>query len=154
MGIRPVHFSNMMTSDSPTVARVVLGIIAAMAISIPLAITVKDSRELALLRNTAQVTEGRVTKKNCANHGKLGYSYLVNGHAYTGAGTLVGKACADVGIDDGIDIMYSTERPQLSRCDSLASWQGTINGNFFALGLIGFAAVIIIFRITRVGGKR
>lgn len=144
----------MMKSDSPLAARIVIGIVAAMTMSIPVAINMKEAHDLGLLQKTAQVTNGRVTKKYCENHGRLVYSYVVNGNVHGGAGTLVGKSCADVRIGDDIKIIYSAEKPQLSRCDSLASWQGMINGNFFALALIGLAGVIVIFRITRINVER
>lgn len=150
----PVAFSNRMKSDSPLAARIVLGIVAAMAMSIPVAINMKEEHDLALLQKTAQVADGRVTKIHCENHGRLAYSYIVNGHVHGGAGTLVGKSCADVRIGDEIKIIYSAEKPQLSRCDSLESWQGMIHGNFFALALISLAGVIVIFRITRIDVER
>ena len=139
-----------MKSDSPLLARIVLGIVAAMALSIPLAITFYDGYELALLEKTAQTTDGRVTKKNCNNHGKLVYSYVVNARFYTGTGTLLGKSCDDVEVGESVNIIYSTQRPQLSRSESLASWRGNISGNLFALALASLAAAIVIFRVTRV----
>lgn len=144
-----IAYTNMMKSDSPLAARIVLGVVAAMAISIPLGITLKEAHELALLRKTAQVTGGSVTKKYCENHGKLVYSYTVNRHVYRGTGTLLGKSCLDVTVGDSIDIVYSEEKPQLSRCDSLDSWRTSIVGSFFALVFISLMAVIVIFRITR-----
>jgi hypothetical protein len=137
-----------MASDSPLVARLVLGIVAAMALSIPLAITLHDGHELALLEKTARTTDGRVTKKNCQNHGKLAYSYVVNSHVYTGAGTILGKSCDDVEVGESVNIIYSTQRPQLSRLDSLSSWQGNISGSLFVLALVSLAAAVVIFRVT------
>lgn len=139
-----------MTSDSPLVARIVLGIVAAMALSIPLAITLHEGYELAFLEKTAQTIDGRVTKKNCHNHGKLVYLYVVNSHVYTGAGTTRGKSCDDVEVGDSVNITYSTQRPQLSRLDSLSSWRGNISGSLFALALVSLAAAVVIFRVTRV----
>lgn len=139
-----------MTSDSPLIARIVLGIVAALALSIPLAITLLDAHELALLEKTARTTDGRVTKRNCENHGKVSYSYVANAHVYTGSGPILGKSCDDVKVGESIDIIYSVQKPQLSRSDSLASWRGNISGNLFALALISLAAAIVIFRVTRV----
>lgn len=139
-----------MKPNSPLVARVVLGVVAAMAISIPLAITLQELHGLALLQKTEQLADGRVTKKNCENHGKLTYSYTVNGHVYRGTGTLLGKSCIDVRVGDIINIIYSAEKPQLSRSDSLESWRDNIFGSLFALSLISLAAAIVIFHITRV----
>lgn len=109
-----------------------------------------DARTLTLLEKTARTTQGRVTKKNCQNHGKLAYSYVVNARVYTGAGTILGKSCYDVEVGEIIDIIYSAQRPQLSRSDSLASWQSNISGSLFALALISLVAAIAIFRVTRV----
>lgn len=131
-------------------ARVVLGIVVAMALSIPLAITLHDGHKLALLEKTAQTTDGKVTKKNCRNHGKLVYSYVVNAHVYTGAGTIPGKSCDDIEVGESVNVIYSTQRPQLSRSDSLASWRGDVTGSLFALALVSLAAAIAIFRVTRV----
>jgi hypothetical protein len=139
-----------MKSDSPLAARIALGVVAAMAISIPLAIKLQEAHQLALLQKTEQLTDGSVTKKNCENHGKLAYTYTVNGHVYAGSGTLLGKSCIDVKVGDSINIIYSAEKPQLSRCDSLESWQSSIFGSLFALALISLAAAVVIFRITRV----
>jgi len=139
----------MTTSDSPLVTRVVLGIVAAMALAIPLGITLHDAHELALLEKTARTTDGRVTKKNCENHARVAYSYLVNAHVYWGAGNILDRSCDDVKLGDRIDIIYSVHKPQLSRCDSLASWRDNIFGSLFALALISQAAAIGIFRITR-----
>jgi hypothetical protein len=139
-----------MTSDSPLVARIVIGIVAALALSIPLAIMLLDAHELALLEKAARTTDGRVTKKNCENHGKLAYSYVANAHVYTDAGPILGKSCDDVKVGESIDIIYSAQKPQLSRSDSLASWRDNISGSLFALALISLAAAIVIFRVTRV----
>jgi hypothetical protein len=139
-----------MTSDSPVIARIALGIVAAMALAIPFGITLLDAHEFELLEQTARTTDGRVTKKNCANHGRLAYSYVVDARVYSGAGTILGRSCDDVKIGDSIDIIYSVQKPRLSRCDSLATWRDQIFGSFLALALISLAAAIIIFRITRI----
>lgn len=139
-----------MKSESPLAARIILGIVAAMAMSIPLAITLKHASELTFLQKTAKLTVGSVTAKQCENHGKLTYSYAVDGRVYTGSGTRTGQACLDVGIGDRINIIYSAEKPQLSRCDSVDSWRDEIAASLFGLALISLAAVIGIFRITRI----
>jgi hypothetical protein len=139
-----------MKSNSPLPARISLGVVVAMAISIPLAITLQDAHELALLQKTRHLTVGRVTMKNCENHGELVYSYTVNGHAYGGSGTPLSTSCIDVRAGDSINIIYSAEKPQLSRSDSLESWRDNIFGSLFALAMISLAAVIVIFHITRV----
>ena len=139
-----------MTPESPLVARIALGIVAVMALSIPLGITLHEAHELALLERTARTTEGSVTKKNCENHGKLAYSYLVNAHVYKGIGTILSKPCDDVKVGDSIGIIYSAQKPQLSRSDSLATWRDSISGSLFALALLSLAAAIGIFRITRI----
>jgi hypothetical protein len=139
-----------MTPDSPLVARISLGTVAALALSIPLAITLHDAHELALLEKTQQLTDGSVTRKNCENHGKVAYSYVAGGHVYKGSGTLLGKSCEDVEVGESINIIYSAEKPQLSTADSLDSWQDKIFGKLFALAVIGLAAMVVIFRITRV----
>ena len=144
----------MIKSESPLVARIVLGVVAAMAISIPVAITLQEAQALAFLKKTAQVTGGSVTKKYCANHGKLAYSYTVNGHVYSGLGTRSDKSCVDVRIGDGINVIYSTEKPQLSRCDSLESWKGNIFGSFVMLAFVSLVAVVAIVRITRIDTER
>lgn len=139
-----------MNADSPLAARVVLGIVAAMAISIPLGITFNEARQLALLQETAQVTQGSVTGTRCENHGKLSYAYEVDEKRYRGSGTLLGRSCESVRVGDNIDIIYSTRKPQLSRSDSLESWQGRISGRYYLLAVVSLAAVIIIFRITHI----
>jgi len=139
-----------MTSHSPLIARIALGIVAAMALAIPFGITLHDAHEFGLLEQTARTTDARVTKKNCANHGRLAYSYMVDAHVYSGTGTITGRSCDDVKAGDSIDIIYSVQKPQLSRCDSWAAWRDQIFGSFIALALISLAAALIIFRITRV----
>jgi hypothetical protein len=139
-----------MTSDSPLAARVVLGILAAFALSIPLGVTLHDAHELTLLENTAHNTDGRVTKKHCKNHGKVAYSYVVDTHTYMGEGTVLDRSCDDVHLGDSIDIIYSAQKPQLSTSDSLAPMRSNVYGSFFALAVFSLAAPILIFRITRV----
>lgn len=141
---------NKRKSESPLAARISLGIVATIALSIPLGIALKETADLTLLQHTLNVTDATVIKKSCENHGKLAYSYAVEGKAYRGSGTLPGRSCDDVTVGESIEIMYSTEKPQLSRSDSLASWQSTIHGNLFGLFLIAIAAAVVIFHITRI----
>ena len=139
-----------MTPDSPLTARICLGIVAAIALSIPLGITLNEANQHALLQKTGQVTDGRVTKKHCENHGKLAYAYTVSGQTYKGFGTLHGKSCHEVTVGDRIPIVYAAEKPQLSRSDSLEAWRSTIVGSYVALALVGLGALTVILRITRV----
>lgn len=138
----------MKKSESPSAARIILGLVAAIAISIPLAITLKSQRDLVLLEKTAQVTDGSVIKKNCENHGKISFSYVVDGHLYKKFETCPGS-CEDARVGDRIKVIYSEEKPQLSSCNSLQSGRDGISGDFFSLALVGVLAGIVIVRITR-----
>lgn len=138
-----------MKSNSPIAARVSLGLAAALALSIPLGITIKDANDLALLRKTAEVANAKIVKKHCENHGKLSYSYTVDGRIYQGVGTTE-KSCYDSTVGDEINIFYSSEKPKLSSSDSLESWQGRIASNLMLLSLFGFVAAVGIYSLTRV----
>ena len=138
-----------MKSDSAVAARVSLGCAAALALSIPLGVTIKDATDLALLRKTVQVTSAKIVKKHCENHGRLTYSYTVNGRVYQGLGAIE-KSCYDTTVGDGINIFYSSEKPNLSRSDSLESWQSMITSKLVVLSLFGFVTAVGIYSVTRV----
>jgi hypothetical protein len=139
-----------MTSNSPVIARIVLGVVFLMAIAIPVGITLQDAGKLALMEKTAELADGSVTRKICSNHGKLAYSYDVDGHTYKGMGNVRGIACSDVKVGDRIKIIYSAEKPQLSRLESLDSWRAEVSGAKIAIALISLGGVILIFHWTRV----
>lgn len=139
-----------MKKDSPLPARIALGIVAAIGISIPLGITLHDAQTLALVERTQKTTEGQVIYKHCQNHGKVGYSYMVEGQSYKGAGPATGRSCDDVEVGETIDIIYSSEKPRISRSDSLQSWRGQIFGGFLMAGWLSVIAAGVIFQITRV----
>ena len=53
-------------------------------------------------------------------------------------------------VGDRIKIIYSAEKPQLSRLESLESWRAEVYGATIAIALMSLGAVILIFRWTRV----
>jgi hypothetical protein len=139
-----------MNSNSPVIPRIVLGVVVLMAIAIPVGMTLQDAGKLALMEKTAELADRSVTRKTCSNHGKVAYSYAVDGHAYKGVGNVRGIACSDVKVGDRIKIIYSAEKPQLSRLESLESWRAEVSGATIAIALISLGGVILIFHLTRV----
>lgn len=139
-----------MKSDSPTAARIALGMVAAMALSIPLGIALLDAHRMDFLESTRRTTQGRVTGKNCQNHGKIGYAYAVEEKLHKGSGTIPNQPCEDVEVGDHVNIVYSSQKPQMSRIDSPQSLRGGLFGRLFVLGTLGLGAACVIFRITSV----
>lgn len=139
-----------MNPNSPVIPRIVLGVVFLMAIAILVGITLQDAGKLALMEKTAELADGSVTTKNCSNHGKLAYSYDVDGHTYNGMGNVHGIACSDVKVGDRIKTIYSAEKPQLSRLESLESWRAEVSRATIAIALISLGGVILIFHLTHV----
>lgn len=139
-----------MKAESPTISRIVLGLVAAIAISIPLAINVKSDHDLALLEKSARVTDGSITAKHCANHGKITFSYVVEGQLLKKIETCP-ISCEDTKLGDSIKVIYSAEKPQLASCNAPQPARDAISGNYLALAFVGALAGVVIFRITRAG---
>lgn len=143
-----------MKQESPLVARLVLGAVALMVLAIPVGINLKESHDLEVLRRSSHPTYATVTRKWCENHYQLGYSYTVDGRKYSGTGSLPGNVCATVELGQEIPIIYAAEHPQFSKSIPIDVSEGYVSGNFFALGLLSLAAIVLVFRVTRLDVDR
>lgn len=139
-----------MKQESPLVARLVLCVVAIMVLAIPVGINLKESHDLKVLRRSSHPTYATVTSKWCENHYQLRYSYTVDGRKYSGTGSLPGNVCGAVELGQEIPIIYAGERPQFSKSVPLDLSEGYVSGNFFALGLLSLAAIVLVFRVTRI----
>ncbi|RYE73245.1 MAG: hypothetical protein EOO81_01115 [Oxalobacteraceae bacterium] len=151
----------MKTSQSPLVARVALGVPAVIGLSIPFALCVMSYRSTDLLIHTAQVTVGSVVTKRCQNHGEVVYSYDVNGKSYTGrgsAGVCINASCDGTKTGDRVQVMYSSQKPQISSCmPSGSNLEARIQAekrdiitNFVTPVVMSFAIFFGIFEMTRI----
>lgn len=136
-------------TESPLAARIVLGIVAMMAISIPIGITMKTKAEIDLLERTAQVTNGRVTGTTCSSHGMIHFSYLAGGTQYENSQQSCDLFCESAKPGDKLWVIYSSERPQLSRCVSLESSKNNLTGTIICIVVAGLMMVYGIFRMTK-----
>jgi len=151
----------MKASESPLIARLVLGVPAVIGLSIPFALCVMSYRTSDLLIHTAQITGGSVVAKRCQNHGEVVYSYVVNGKSYSGrgaAGSCVGATCNGTETGAPVQVMYSGEKPSISACMPLGSdleariqeeKRGMIT-NFISPVVLGFVIFFMIFDLTRI----
>jgi hypothetical protein len=137
----------MMRSESPLIARIVLAIVGAMALSIPIGITIISAGELSLLERTGQITTGKIASKQCSNHGNVTYSYVVDGKPYSGQSCRI-PVCRDAAIGTDLPVIYAADRPSLSRCDSLAATRSNISGNIFAIIFTAVLGSVAIYRVT------
>lgn len=139
----------MAKPESPLIPRVVLGIVAAVGISIPTAVTVSSARELKLLERTGQVTYGAIVGKQCSNHGSIRYSYTVNGKVYKNSGFSCGPVCKDAAIGDDVRVIYASARPSLSRCNSLEHSRNNVHGDIVAIIFGCFVVAVGIYMATK-----
>lgn len=142
--------NNMIPSASPLIPRIVLYLVAMIALAIPTAVNIHDARELAFLERTMQSTNGSIVGKSCSNHGKVRYAYIVAGERYEGSGTSCGFACNGAKIGQNVKIVYSEERPRLSRCFSVAESRTNVNSLFLVIGVCALVLAVIIWMATRV----
>lgn len=140
----------MTQTKSLLVVRIVLGIVAAIGMSIPIGITIKTDLDLKFLERTAKVVTGSVAGKNCSAGGTIYFRYTVDGSRYESSGRSCGLACKDAKTGDTLKVIYSSEKPQLSRCDSLHFSQSNVVGNWFGIIFGSLLAGYWIFSITRV----
>jgi hypothetical protein len=140
----------MTQTNSLLAARIILGIVAAIGISISIGITINTDLDLNFLERTAKVANGSVVGKDCSNHGKIYFAYTVDSSRYESSGNSCGIACKDAKPGDTLRVIYSSERPQLSRCESLHFSRSNVVGSWVGIIFGGLLLGYWIFSITRV----
>ena len=150
----------MKRPESPFVARIALAVPAVIGLSIPFALCVMSYLDTNFLIHTAHIADGSIVKKHCQNHGEVVYSYVVNGKLYSGrgsAGDCGSATCKDTRIGEPVQVMYSSQKPQISACmapgaDLDAKIQDEKRGiftNFISLAIISFLIFVMIFDLTK-----
>ena len=140
----------MIPGTSPLISRIVLYLVAMIGLGMTMAVNLHDAREIAFLERTMQSTTGTMFDKSCSDHGTVRYAYTVSGETYEGTGRSCGFVCDDVKIGQSVKVVYSGERPGLSRCVSLAQSRTKVNSLFLVIGLFAVVLAVVIWKKTQV----
>ncbi len=132
------------------ISRIVLYLVAMIGLGMTMAVNLHDAREIAFLERTMRSTTGTMFDKSCSDHGTVRYAYTVSGETYEGTGRSCGFVCNDVKIGQSVKVVYSGERPRLSRCVSVAQSRTKVNSLFFVIGLFAVVLAVFIWKKTQV----
>lgn len=139
-----------MKNDSPTLPRIVLGILALSFLGTVFAINLHSQQQLSFLKKTAKQTEGFISAKHCNNHGSIRYTYRADDKEFSSSGlSCVKSFCEEAKIGDPVNVIYSSAKPQLSVCNDLSQSEGEVSQIYLILFIVSLAVSIAIYRITR-----
>ena len=133
---------------SPTPARIVLGLCAAICIGICFWVNYYSNSKMDELFKKGTYIKGEVTGRACNNHGKLRYSYSVDGKTYNGIGNCA-RPCEMTEIGAPVSVIYLPRIPGRSSCESRQEIESRSKGLYFAMIFMTIFAVAGIYHITR-----
>lgn len=140
----------MNTTVSQTPARIVLGLMALALVGIFVMLNYFSQHDIQELVAAGERTTAVITTKDCGNHGKVNYTYAIEGKQYSGSSNFCVPSCEHAIVGEQVNIVFSKKDRWKSECGSLDEPMSRNNGNYLALLLIGVALFVVIYRITKV----
>ena len=140
----------MIPKISSTPARVVLGMLALAVAGIFAFPAYRSQLNVGELFTDGEQITGVISGKNCANHGQVNYSFLVNRTRHVGSGSSCVPSCADARVGGAIFVTYAKKNSGNSECGSLKSAASRSGGHILGLLFVSVILGVAIVRVTRV----
>jgi hypothetical protein len=137
----------MEQNNSQTATRIVLGILALLLISIYAGILFPDYKNYQQLITNGEKIAGTISSKQCNNHGKIFYSFSVDGKIFKNSGSSCTSSCDKSTVGDSVAVIYQNGRPNNSACN-LQAIESNLHGNYFLIALLTLILTIGIYVVT------
>jgi hypothetical protein len=129
-------------------ARALLGVPLAVLVIMLSVVSARNRQKLEDLRGHGISTTGSVVAEECADHGEVGYRFLVDSKEYRGAG-FCPLNCGAATHGGEVPVIYDGRDPDTSICEPLPQALGRVQRFFRPVIVGGIVVVGAIFWLTR-----